>query len=84
MRPTDTDQSGQRQAIDDSRHVYVSEEQLDVGIRCQYFERPVTVHSLDHAKPSVLENIDRREADQSLVFDDKNHALNFLGGHGWQ
>jgi hypothetical protein len=84
VRPAVTHLLGQRQAVDRSRHVYVSEEQLNVEILCQEFERLVTVHSLDHPESGVLEHADRREANQSLVFDDQDHRNNFLRGHAWQ
>jgi hypothetical protein len=70
---------GKSQAVDSSRHIDVREEQLNVGIRLEQFERLVTVRRLDHAETGILKHANRSEANQRFIFDNENHGM--MGSH---
>jgi len=75
-RPAVMHLSGERQAVDPSRHIYVGEDQLHIGIPLQEFDRLVTVRGLDYPKTSVSEDADSRKAYQRFVFDDQDQGRN--------
>jgi hypothetical protein len=66
---------GKSQAVDCSRHIDVREEQLNVGIRLEQFERLVTVHRLDHPETGIFKHANRREAKQRFIFNNENHGM---------
>jgi hypothetical protein len=65
--------------VDCSRHIDVREEQLNVGIRLEQFERLVTVHRLDHPETGIFKHANRREANQRFIFNNENHGM--MGSH---
>jgi hypothetical protein len=75
VRPSVANLPGKRQAVHCSRHSYVGEKQLNVGISIEQFQRFVTVRGLDGSKTSIRKHAGRGEAYQRFVFDDKNHWI---------
>jgi hypothetical protein len=71
-RPALMHLSGKRQAVKCSRQVDVGEEQLNVGIRLEEFERLVAVARFDYLETGVGEHAGAEEARQRLVFDHQN------------
>ena len=79
VRPAVMHPLGKSQAIDSSRHIDVREEQLNVGVRLEQFERLVTVHRLDHPETGIFKHANRREANQRFIFNNENQGM--MGSH---
>jgi hypothetical protein len=75
LGPALPDKARELEAIDGARHVYIREDDGDVGPALQQLECLVGILRLDDPELGLSQNIDLGQTNERLVFDEENDWL---------